>query len=584
MHDFDIDFCDERRYEAIDYVKRKYGEENFAQIINFGTFADKQALRDAFKANGIEYDEKNVPDKVLRDAKLLEGRPRNISQHASGVVIVSGDGGLISKIPLYMNGDGKVTQFDMKAVEKLGLLKIDFLGLRFLTVIDNAEKNASVDKSVYGDFDDKATYDMLSEGYSCGLFQLESDGMKKLLKRARPRSLSDITALISLFRPGPGKSIETYLRNRSRPESANYLNDTMKTILSETCGCIVYQEQVMEICRAVAGFTYGHADAVRYAMAKKIKSKMETERVSFIEGAVKNGLGKAQAENLFDEISGFAEYAFNKSHAAAYAVLAYKTAFLKCRYPKEYMAALLTSVCYSNDKKYEYSKECARMGISILPPDVNKSRSAFSAEKDGVRFGLRGIKNVGESAADEIYEEREKNGNYSDMRDLISRVSIKVSRNALTALAQSGALSCFGQNRRTLVKTIEDRFYDMYGVRGVGQLSLFESDEEPPSIEEYGKYDIRELEISLLGIYTEEFLQKFNFAEKKTLYIRVNESNDNKIDAAVFVLMRKKGGVSLVLYYEKNGKTFRSSEGCFVDDSVLSYLRRELGNDNCVIK
>ncbi|MBQ7646030.1 MAG: DNA polymerase III subunit alpha, partial [Clostridia bacterium] len=588
MPDFDIDFCDERRYEVIDYVKNKYGEENFAQIINFGTFAGKQALRDAFKVCALPFSE-DVPAKVAECAKLLEGRPRNVSQHASGVVIVGGKNKserLIDHIPLYMNGQSKVTQFDMVTVEKLGLLKIDFLGLRFLTLIDNCEKSAGVKKEDYGALDDAQTYAMLCRGSSSGLFQLESEGMQKLLRRALPKNIRDIAAVISLYRPGPSRSIETYLRNKNYPSGIKYINGAMRDILSETYGCILYQEQVMEICRRIASFTYGHADIVRKAMAKKDKDVMEKERVSFIEGASKNGVDIRTAEELFDTISGFAEYAFNKSHAAAYSVLAYRTAYLKCHHPREYMASLLTSVYYSNDKKYEYAKECRSLGIGILPPDINKSRCAFCVEGNGIRFGLQGIKNVGEQLACEIEKERDKNGDFTSVSDLASRLFGRISRGALISLAMCGAFLSLGQNRKTVVSAAKDGFYDSNDIRvgSSGQMSLFGAPETPDDVEEYTDAEIRDAEIELTGLILKDYLRVMPDTTGKTLYIKITDKNASVIDGCLELLGRDPGDVPVVLYYSQTGKMIRSKQKFRLTEQKLKTLKERLGSENCVVK
>lgn len=546
MPDFDIDFCDERRGEVIDYVASKYGEDHVAQIINFGTLACRQAIRDVGRALGLPYarvDEvaKLVPRtigisvenalaqskelserykidntvKTLIDyAKALEGRPRNTSQHASGVVVT--DKPLTEYIPLAASSNSVVTQFPMNTVAELGLLKIDFLGLRFLTVIDNAEKAAkkvdpdfSLEKA---GFDDPATYKMLSEGNAVGLFQLESEGMRALLSRLCPKNLDDITIAISLYRPGPAKFIDAFLENRRNPERIQYRTELLKPILDETCGCIIYQEQVMRICRDLAGFSYGKADIVRRAMAKKKHKDMERERVNFVNGAEKNGVPKEVSEEIFDEISRFAEYAFNKSHAAAYAVLAYRTAYLKCHYPKEYMAALMSSVLGENLKMRQYKEECVRLGFDLLPPSVNKSGVYFTVDGKNLRLGLAAIKNVGEAFAKQVVTEREKNGEYASFEDYLLRTQSGGTSRMTEALIRSGSFDSFGMARSRLVAALDCSGSKLSSIKSnfaSGQIGLFESigDENElfkldyPMIDEYDKAKRLEDEKELTGIY-----------------------------------------------------------------------------------
>lgn len=546
MPDFDIDFCDERRGEVIDYVARKYGQDHVAQIINFGTLACRQAVRDVGRALGIPYarvdevakliprtigisvDEALASGKELRErykidntvktlidhAKALEGRPRNCSQHASGVVVA--DKPLTEYLPLSTSTGSTVTQFPMNTVAALGLLKIDFLGLRFLTVIDKA--CSAVAEKVKGfsaetiPFDDADTYKMLGEGKGIGLFQLESEGMRNLLVRLSPRCLDDITVAISLYRPGPARFIDSYLANRRDPDSIVYGSPHLKEVLESTYGCMIYQEQVMRICVLVAGYSYGRADMVRRAMAKKKPEEMAKERESFVTGAAAGGMAKAEAEALFDSIAGFASYAFNKSHAAAYAVLAYRTAYLKCHYPKEYMAALLNSVLGDNGKMRLYRQECQRMGFDILPPDVNKSGVLFTATDEGLRFGLAGIKNVGKSFAAKLVDTRTSGGAFEDFEDFLVRVQGGGTSRMTEAMIRCGALDGFGKKRSVLVAALDssgDKLYHMRNAAAAGQIGLFESIGEQgsairldyPSLEEYDRRRMLEDEKSLTGIY-----------------------------------------------------------------------------------
>lgn len=546
MPDFDIDFSDERRGEVIDYVARKYGEDHVAQIINFGTLACRQAIRDIGRVLGMPYakvDEvaKLIPrtigigveealssSKELRErykidsnvktlidyAKALEGRPRNCSQHASGVVVA--DKPLTEYLPLSTSTGSVVTQFPMNTVASLGLLKIDFLGLRFLTVIEKACE--SVAERVKGfsahtiPFDDVDTYQMLSEGKGIGLFQLESEGMRNLLVRLAPHCLDDITVAISLYRPGPAKFIDSYLANRKSPDTVDYGSPELEEVLKSTYGCMIYQEQVMRICVLVAGYSYGRADLVRRAMAKKKPEEMAKERAGFVEGASRKGMPSEEAEKLFDSIAGFASYAFNKSHAAAYAVLAYRTAYLKCHYPKEYMAALLNSVLGDNDKMRLYRQECQAMGFDILPPDINKSGVMFTVEENGLRFGLAGIKNVGRAFAKKISDTRSAGGTFADFEDYLVRVQGGGTSRMTEAMIRCGALDCFGKRRSVLVAALDssgDRLSYIRNAAAAGQIGLFESIGEQssalkldyPVLDEYDRRKMLEDEKSLTGIY-----------------------------------------------------------------------------------
>lgn len=509
MPDFDIDFCDERRGEVIEYVTAKYGANHVAQIITFGTLACRQAVRDAGRALGMSYaavDElaKMIPryggvtlaealaanpelksraendpqaKKLIDYAMKLEGRPRNSSTHATGVVIT--DEPLVNYLPLAKNDETVVTQFTMNTVASLGLLKIDFLGLRFLTIIRNAE--AEICRSVPGfsaeniPYDDAATYDLLSRGRSVGLFQLESEGMRNLLVRLKPRDLEDIISVISLYRPGPAMSIDTFLKNRADPEGTEYAAPCLRGILGTTCGVMLYQEQVMQVCRVMAGYTYGHADIVRRAMAKKKPEVMEKERESFVSGALANGNTREVAEKVFDTMSEFAKYAFNKSHAAAYAVVAYRTAYLKAHYPREYMCALLNTVMGYNEKVGEYISDCAEMGIPLLPPCVNRSMTGFSPEGEGIRFGLAAIKNVGGLFAERIIASRGEKG-FSSVESLLERVGGSGNAKAFESLALAGALDCFGIKRSRLVAGMQKALETVTRERGRNserQQSLF---------------------------------------------------------------------------------------------------------------
>ena len=490
MPDFDIDFCYERRGEVIDYVIDKYGSDHVAQIVTFGTLAAKAAIRDVGRALGISYSTvdniaKQVPNelnitiekalkrsvefKALYDnddeakelidmAKKVEGMPRHASTHAAGVVITHDP--VVSYVPLARNDESIVTQFPMTTLEELGLLKMDFLGLRTLTVIKAAEKTI---KKLKPDFcienisvEDKAVFDMMCNAQTEGVFQFESAGMRSVLSQLKPTSLEDLIAVISLYRPGPMDSIPTYIENRHNPDKIRYKTPELKSILDVTYGCMVYQEQVMQICRELAGYSYGRADIVRRAMAKKKHDVMLKERGAFVEGAVSRGVKESAAKEIFDEMISFASYAFNKAHAAAYAYVAYQTAWLKCHYPCEFFAALLTSFLDKTDKIVQYINECSKIGIKILPPHINESSDEFSVSGKNIHFSLLAIKGLGKGFINRIIDERTKNGDFVDFYDFCRRMHGKdFNRRTLENLIKCGAFDGLGANRRQMMNSIE---------------------------------------------------------------------------------------------------------------------------------
>ena len=499
MPDFDVDFCYERRQEVIDYVNRKYGSDHVAQIVTFGTMAARNAIRDVGRVMGMPYQSvdtvaKLVPmelkmtlhralevspelkklyttdpqvQELIDTAIKVEGMPRHASTHAAGVVITPEAAD--QYVPLATNDGLPVTQFNMTEIEELGLLKMDFLGLRTLTVIRDAENEIRRREPAFSiehlDYDDAATYAMLSQGETEGVFQLESAGMTQVLVGLRPRDLEDVIAVISLYRPGPMDSIPTYLRNRHHPDQIRYKTPQLAHILDVTNGCIVYQEQVMQICRELAGFSYGQADNVRRAMSKKKHAVMEAEREHFVhgntepghecKGCVANGIPEQVANEIYDEMSSFASYAFNKSHAACYAYVAYQTAYLKCHYPTEFMAALLTSVLDNTDKVIEYSGECARLGIKVLPPDINISGGGFTADGGTIRFGLNAVKNVGRNLIDHVVSQR-KERPFTSLYDFCKRMhGYELNRRAVESLVKAGAFDSMGLTRRSMVEAIE---------------------------------------------------------------------------------------------------------------------------------
>ena len=502
MPDFDVDFCFERRGEVIDYVIDKYGADHVAQIVTFGTMAAKAAIRDVGRAMGMSYSAvdniaKQIPNELnitlekalkrsaefkalydkdaeahelINTAMKVEGMPRHASTHAAGVVITHDP--VVSYVPLARNDEAIVTQFTMTTLEELGLLKMDFLGLRTLTVIRNAEKairNTDPSFSIENiDMEDRQVFDMLCAGQTEGVFQFESAGMRSVLSQLKPESVEDLIAVISLYRPGPMDSIPTYIENRHNPAKIKYKTPKLKSILDVTYGCIVYQEQVMQICRELAGYSYGRADIVRRAMSKKKHDVMLRERDSFVngavdengnilcEGAVRRGVPAGVANEIFDEMISFASYAFNKAHAAAYAFVAYRTAWLKCHYPCEFLAALLTSFLDNSGKVAQYINECSRLGIKILPPHVNRSTEAFEVSDGNIHFSLLAVKNLGRGFIRRMVDERTMNGNFKDFYDFCRRMYGKdFNRRAIESLVKCGAFDGMGANRRQMCAVID---------------------------------------------------------------------------------------------------------------------------------
>ena len=557
MPDIDIDFCFERRQEVIDYVVRKYGPDRVAQIVTFGTLAAKGVIRDVGRVMDLPYafvdsiskmipQELNITlDKALEMSsdlrklyeedeqvktlidmsKRLEGLPRHSSMHAAGVVISQKS--VDEYVPLSLGSDGSVTtQFTMTTLEELGLLKMDFLGLRTLTVIQNAvqlaEKNTGRKIDIdHIDYDDKAVLDSIGTGKTDGVFQLESAGMKSFMKELKPHSLEDIIAGISLYRPGPMDFIPKYIRGKNDRSSITYDCPQLEKILAPTYGCIVYQEQVMQIVRDLAGYTLGRSDLVRRAMSKKKGDVMQRERQNFVygnpeegvPGCIANGISEAVANKIYDEMIDFAKYAFNKSHAAAYAVVAYQTAYLKYYYPVEFMAALITSVIDNSGKVAEYIYTCRQMGIQILPPNINEGEGRFSVKDGKICYGLAAIKSVGRPVIEAIVKERNERGPFKHLKDFIERLSKEVNKRAIENFIKAGALDCLGGTRKQFmmiyVKIAEqvnqERKYSM-----AGQMTLFDmvSEEQKsefdiplPNVGEYEKETMLAFEKEVLGIY-----------------------------------------------------------------------------------
>ena len=554
MPDFDVDMCPVRREQVVDYVKEKYGEQNVANIVTFGTMKAKNAVRDVARVLGFPVSEVNVIAKAIPDkmklgeavskvpelqamyqsdsrvrelidmAEALEGSPRHASVHACGIVI--GENPIWSYVPVAVNEGQAVAQFDMKIVEEVGLVKMDFLGLRNLTVIDDACK--LIQKKVPGfdidsiDVADPEVYELLSQGLTDGVFQLESGGMKKTLISLKPKSLEDVIAIISLYRPGPMDSIPMYIQNKNDPTHIQYKHSMLENILKVTYGCMVYQEQVMQIVRELAGYSFGRADIVRKAMGKKQMDVMTREREYFINGKkddngnveikcfVENGVPDEIANEIFDEMVKFAEYAFNKSHAAAYAYVTYYTAFLKTHYKHEYMAALLTSVMDKTDKLVPYIYDCSVQKIKILPPDITCSEEKFTVEGDNIRFALAALKNVGLGVVENIHKEREENGPFKSFYNFCERMltSYELDSRTVEGLIYAGAFDSFGQNRQQLLSaypTIKKELAVEIKSKGEGQFSLFGEEEEIeynyPEIPEFEEKKKLALEKSIIGIY-----------------------------------------------------------------------------------
>ena len=570
MPDFDIDFCYVRRSEVIDYVTQKYGADHVAQIVTFGTLATKAAIRDVGRAMGMPYAAvdavaKLVPNdfhitieqavnkskelsnmmkeneqinELIETAKKVEGMPRNTSTHAAGVVITHDP--VSSYVPLATNDGVPVTQYIMTSLEELGLLKMDFLGLRTLTVIDDASKMAGIDINKI-DIDDENVYKLFSKGLTEGVFQFESSGMKRMLMNLKPKRLEDLIAATSLYRPGPANQIDTFVENSHNPSNVKYLTPQLKPILENTYGCVVYQEQVMQIFRELAGYSYGRADIVRRAMSKKKLDVMEKERTAFISGCEKNGIDKSIANTIFDQMSDFAKYAFNKSHAVCYALVAYRTAYLKCYYPAEFMASLMTSVLDQSNKVARYTAECKRLAIRLAPPDVNSSMQGFTANGKVINYGLLGIKNVGKEFVDDIVKERQ-NGDFTDLGDFCMRMSEKhFNRRAVESLIRCGAMDGFDKNRRQMLQALPSIVsnIEVYRQRTqYGQFDFFALDGnnsspefDYPSVDEFPKSELLKMEKEMTGLYLsghpmdkyEEICRKIGFANISDLLESAND-------------------------------------------------------------
>ena len=554
MPDIDMDFGDTRRGEVVDYVRQKYGDDHVAQIVTFGTMAARGAIRDVGRVLNMPYAEvdvvaKQVPatlhitlDEALRLSKPLsdlyesdekihrlidiarsiEGMPRHASTHAAGVVITKMP--VYEYVPLAKNDDAVVCQYVMTTLEELGLLKMDFLGLRNLTVLDDAVKMLQLHQPGFRlediPEDDAETFEMLSRGQTSGVFQMESTGMTGVCVGLKPQNIEDITAIIALYRPGPMDSIPRFIASKQNPQMIRYRHPSLEPILSITYGCIVYQEQVIEIFRRLGGYSLGQADMVRRAISKKKAEQIKREKEAFIHGdaergisgCVNNGIPEETAEAIYQEIYDFANYAFNKAHAVAYAVVAYQTAYFKCHYTKEYMAALLTSVLDNSDKVSEYIAECRDCGIKLLPPDINRSCDRFTVEEEGIRFGLVAIKNIGRGFIQSVMEERER-GRFTSFQDFCERMTgSDMNKRAVENLIRSGAFSSLGARRSQLMAVYErvlDAIASSRRQNLEGQLDFFGSASEPsgaghiqlPDVPEYTASELMSMEKDSTGLY-----------------------------------------------------------------------------------
>lgn len=644
MPDFDVDFCYVNRQKVIDYVINKYGSDHVAQIVTFGTMAARAAVRDVGRAMDIPYavcdktaklipqsigmtlekamdgskELKNLYDdnpqikELINMAIKLEGMPRHASTHAAGVVI--SDRPVSDYVPLSSNDGAVVTQYTMTALDELGLLKMDFLGLRNLTVIaetENAVRKYNPDFSTENiPMDDAETFKMMGEGLTDGVFQFESDGMKNVLRRFGPETIEDLIAIISLYRPGPMDSIPRYIHNRHNPQDIKYDTPLLEPILNVTYGCIVYQEQVMQIFRSLAGYSLGRADIVRRAMSKKKHDVLARERNAFIygekdangnvicDGAVARGVDEKIAQKLFDEISAFSSYAFNKSHAAAYAVVSYRTAYLKCHYPAEYFAALLTSVLDWPGKISIYTAECKRMGIKILPPHVNESYESFTACNEGIRFGLLAVRNLGRALISQLINERQ-NGKYISLYDFCNRnYSRNFNRRALEGLIKSGALDGLEDNRRKMIYNIDKVLSVIEDTRrfsSENQLDLFGDGQQSESftltdIDEMPLSELLAMEKAATGMYlTGHPMNDYRAFTKSARFTSIMDINLKKIgDGRRVSVVGILGDIKIKQLKNKNTIAYTTLEDTAASIDVIMFSAtiakyRPLMNENSIV-
>ncbi len=615
MPDIDVDFCYERRQEVIDYVVEKYGKDCVSQIVTFGTMAARAVIKDVGRVLDLpyamvdniakmvpreigitidkalaenpdlksEYENNEVVKDLIDKSKRLEGLPRHASMHAAGVLICGKP--VEDYVPLSTGSDGAVVaQFVMTTLEELGLLKMDFLGLRTLTVIKDAEnliKKYNKDFSIHDiDYSDKGVFDAISTGKCDGIFQLESAGMKSFMKELKPRSLEDLIAGISLYRPGPMDFIPQYIKGKNNQDSVTYACPQLEAILKPTYGCIVYQEQVMQIVRDLAGYSWGRSDLVRRAMSKKKAYVMEQERKNFIygnpdegvKGCVNNGIDEKVAGKIYDDMIDFAKYAFNKSHAACYAVVSFQTAYLKTYYPVEFMAALMTSVIDNTSKVAGYIYACKQMNIGILPPDVNESQMEFTVENGKIRFAMAAIKSLGRPTIQAILKERGENGSFVSMQDFVTRMSHALNRRAIENFVKAGAFDTFGHTRKSMMIVSEsmlDSAIKHNKDSMSGQMSLFdfaaEEDKKAfeiriPDVAEYTKEELLGYEKEILGVYVSGHpLDEYTGMVNK--YI-TNVSSDFEVDDELGETKARDGAIATIggLITEKTIKTTKKGQ------------------------
>lgn len=646
MPDFDVDFCYVNRQKVIDYVIKKYGEDHVAQIVTFGTMAARAAIRDVGRAMDIPYatcdkTAKLIPyspgmtlqkaldgskelknlydgDPLIKDlidmAIKLEGMPRHASTHAAGVVI--SDRPVSDYVPLSANDESIVTQYTMTALDELGLLKMDFLGLRNLTVIEDTQRDIRKSNSQFDiesiPLDDKETFKMMGEGFTDGVFQFESDGMKSVMRKFKPETLEDLIAIISLYRPGPMDSIPRYIHNRHNPADVKYDTPLLEPILNVTYGCIVYQEQVMQIFRSLAGYSLGRADIVRRAMSKKKHDVLARERNAFIygekdangnvicEGAINRGVNQAVAEKLFDEISAFSSYAFNKSHAAAYAVVSYRTAYLKCHYPEQYFAALLTSVLDNPAKISQYTAECRRLGIKILPPSVNESYENFTASGNNIRFGLLAVRNLGSNFINQLIAQREER-KYTSMYDFCLRnYGRNFNRRAIEGLIKSGAMDELEDNRRKMLYNIDKVISvidETQRYSSENQLNLFGDNNEDSvkfeltHIDEMPRQELLSMEKSSTGMYLSGHpMNSYREFARSSRFIPISDINNKKIaDGRRISVVGVVGDIKLKQLKNKNTIAYTTLEDTtgiidvIVFSATLTSYRSIMSEGNVVI-
>lgn len=615
MPDIDVDFCYERRQEVIDYVVEKYGKDCVSQIVTFGTMAARAVIKDVGRVLDLpyamvdniakmvpreigitidkalaenpdlksEYENNEVVKDLIDKSKRLEGLPRHASMHAAGVLICGKP--VEDYVPLSTGSDGAVVaQFVMTTLEELGLLKMDFLGLRTLTVIKDAEnliKKYNKDFSIHDiDYSDKGVFDAISTGKCDGIFQLESAGMKSFMKELKPRSLEDLIAGISLYRPGPMDFIPQYIKGKNNQDSVTYACPQLEAILKPTYGCIVYQEQVMQIVRDLAGYSWGRSDLVRRAMSKKKAYVMEQERKNFIygnpdegvKGCVNNGIDEKVAGKIYDDMIDFAKYAFNKSHAACYAVVSFQTAYLKTYYPVEFMAALMTSVIDNTSKVAGYIYACKQMNIGILPPDVNESQMEFTVENGKIRFAMAAIKSLGRPTIQAILKERGVNGSFVSMQDFVTRMSHALNKRAIENFVKAGAFDTFGHTRKSMMIVSEsmlDSAIKHNKDSMSGQMSLFdfaaEEDKKAfeiriPDVAEYTKEELLGYEKEILGVYVSGHpLDEYTGMVNK--YI-TNVSSDFEVDDELGETKARDGAIATIggLITEKTIKTTKKGQ------------------------